>query len=55
MGSSQVSLPANKVCRHVYMQDKLLDQIATIIIIFSQGSAPKGAEHDSQMHLKSRE
>lgn len=53
IGSSQASLPENKV--HVYRQAKLLDLIATVIIIFTQESAPRGAEHHSQMDLKSRE
>lgn len=52
MGSSQASLPANKVYRYVYVQDKLLDWIATIIVIFTEGLALKRAEHHSQMHLK---
>lgn len=55
MDTSQVSLPENKVCKYVYMQDKLLDRIATIIVIFTQGSNLNGAEHLSQMHLKSTE
>lgn len=55
MDTSQVSLPENKVCKYVCKQDKLLDRIATIIVISTQGSTLKGAEHHSQMNLKLRE